>query len=340
MEEHWVSVEGFSQYEVSDHGRVRRLFKKGNKILSQHKREPRLSRFVNMVNDCGEWTSIPVARLVLRHFVGGDGRYIRYKDRDHDNCQLSNISWSNDPSDSGMATFSRFRDVEIYLRYHKGEPIKALMNEFNITHSGINGIVLKQRACIDRKAVSKLRVQKVGVNRENSTFTKDDVCRIRSLHFDHGYTVTAISKIMNANRDVIVLLLGGITYDITSDTPIRLLQSPNAHIPLTDLVTEDTIVKIRNAYRRGARISSIIHWVPVKNYSAFQRILFTEEYPFENGDSVSKLIEDHNKQLTCNRVPFTKEELVLLREDIQSNKYSLEELMKKWNVVEYDCRTI
>lgn len=338
-EERWVSIEGFSKYEVSNLGRVRRHRKKGDRILPQHKHHNCLSMFVNMVNDKGEWKTAPVSRLVLRHFVGSDGLYVRYKDYDHSNCQLSNLSWSNDPSDSGMTMVSRFKDIEIYLRYHKGESMKSLAEEFDIGLSGVNGIILKQRACFEGKEGTKLHVKQSGVDHQSSIFTNEDVRRIRSLYFDHGYSVTDISTLMNVNAPTVSHLLGGITYDITPDTPIRFLKSPNAHIPLTKLVSEDTVIKIRNAYRRGARISSIIHWVDIGNYSVLQRALFTDEVPFSNGDSVRKLIEEHNSQLTHNRVPFTKEELMLLREDIASNKYSLRELMKKWNVIEYGSRT-
>jgi len=338
-EERWVSIEGFSKYEVSELGRVRRHRKKGDRILPQHKNHNCLSMFVNMVNDKGEWKTAPVARLVLRHFVGGDGLYVRYKDYDHSNCQLSNLSWSNDPSDSGMTMISRSRDIEIYLRYHRGESMKSLAEEFNIGLSGVNGIILKQRACFEGKEGTKLHVKQSGVDHQSSIFTNEDVRRIRSLYFDHGYSVTVISTLMNVNASSVTHLLGGITYDITPDTPIRFLKSPKAHIPLTKLVSEDTVIRIRDSYRRGARISSIIHWVDIGNFSVFQRVLFTDEVPFSNGDSVHKLIEEHNSQLTRNRVPFTKEELMLLREDIASNKYSLRELMKKWNVIEYGSRT-
>lgn len=339
-QEVWKPIEGFSKYEVSDLGRVKRHYKKGDKILPHHTHKEHLSVFVNMVNDEGVWRAVPVARLVLRHFVGGDGLYIRYKDYDHSNCRLSNISWSNDPSDSGSTMVSRFKDIEVYLRYHRGESILSLAAEFKLGRSGINGIILKQRACFGGSKHSKLKVQKTGVDRHLTIFTNEDVRRVRSLYFDQGYSVLAISKLTNVNTSSITHVLGGITYDITPDTPIRFLKSPNAHIPLTKLVSVETAIKIRNAYRRGSRISSIIHWVEIGNYSVLQRILFTDEIPFSNGESVRKLIEAHNSQLSRNRVPFTKEELVLLREDIKSNKYSLQELMEKWNVVEYGCRTI
>ena len=76
-EERWVPIEGFSKYDVSNLGHVRRHRKKGDRVLPQHKNRNCLSMFVNMVNDKGEWKTAPVARLVLHHFVGGDGQSIK-----------------------------------------------------------------------------------------------------------------------------------------------------------------------------------------------------------------------------------------------------------------------
>ena len=137
-EERWVPIEGFSKYDVSNLGRVRRHRKKGDRVLPQHKNRNCLSMFVNMVNDKGEWKTAPVARLVLHHFVGGDGLYVRYKDYDHSNCQLSNLSWSNDPSDSGMTLISRSRDIEIYFRF--AEESDKLYDLATVVQD--NGIVL------------------------------------------------------------------------------------------------------------------------------------------------------------------------------------------------------
>jgi hypothetical protein len=88
MEELWKPIEGFSNYEVSTLGRVR----KGSLILKQRTMSGIGYRTVNLITTAGVFTSRMVARLVLTTFVGS-GKHVYYKDGDYANCQLSNLEW-------------------------------------------------------------------------------------------------------------------------------------------------------------------------------------------------------------------------------------------------------
>lgn len=336
MNERWVVVKGFQDYEVSDLGRIR----KGGRVLKQHTQNSLGSRYVNLMARTGNWSRWLVARLVLKAFTKGTGKYIRYKDGDHTNCRLSNLCWSNDGSDSGRASCSRARSIEIYLRFHRGETISSLSKEFGIGISAIAGIVSKKRVSLAETTIGKLVVRGVGAACHQADFTEDGIKVIRSLYFDHGYTVKEISDLRNTDSTVITCILGGITYTITPDTPIRFLKSIKSDVPLLQLLSHDKIDRIRTAYRNGVCITTIMRREKIGNYSVMQRALFTAEVPFINGESVRKLIEAHNTQLPCNRTPFTKEEIALLRDDIKSNKYTLGELVKKWGVTEYKSRSV
>lgn len=336
MKERWATVTGFPQYEVSDLGRVQ----KDGHVLKQYSQNSLGSRYVNLMSTKGNWTRALVARLVLKSFTKGTGRYIRYKDGDHTNCHLSNLCWSNDGADSGRASCSKARSTEIYLRFHRGESISDLSREFGIGVSGITGIVLKNRVSIAKTAIGKLVVRKVGEACYQAYFTEAEIAEIRSLYFDQGYTVIEISRLKNCDSTVVACILGGITYTITPDTPIRFLKSVKSDIPLSNLLSLDKINRMRTAYRNGVCITTIMRREKVTNYSVMQRALFTTEVPFADGESVRTLIETHNIQLPCNRTPFTEEELVLLREDIRSNKYTLDELVKKWDITEYTSRGV
>ena len=333
-EERWVPVEGFSNYEVSTLGRVR----KGEQILKYRILSSGCCA-VNMITTTGMPTSRAVARLVLTTFVG-PGKHVYYKDGDYTNCKLSNLEWA--PMVKLRHSQKRLEQIhksmEIYLRYHRGETINDLAKEFGFSRSNIRSIVIRHRPSISEKQGGNLCVRDVSGKSLRTLFTDQEVDEIRALYFLEGYTVSDIAATKSVSRHLISNILGGLVYNITPDTPIRFIESYMSKIPLTHLVSVDKINKIRNAYRRGVRINTIMAREHIGSDSTMQRILFTDEVPFPEGDSVRKLIQSHYDQLSCNRIPFTKEELMLLRTDIASNQYSLEELMEKWNVIEYESR--
>lgn len=334
-QELWKVVDGFSNYEVSTLGRVR----KGSMILKQHIVSASGCCAVNMRTTTGRLTAKGVARLVLTTFVG-PGKHVYYKDGDYTNCKLSNLEWA--PMVKLRHSQKRLEQIhksmEIYLRYHRGETINDLTKEFGFSRSNVRSIVIRHRPSISEKQGDNLCVRDVSGKSLRTLFTDQEVDEIRALYFLEGYTVSDIAAMKSVSRHLISNILGGLVYNITPDTPIRFIESHMSKIPLTHLVSVDKINRIRNAYRRGVRINTIMAREHIGGDSTMQRILFTDEVPFPEGDSVRKLIQTHHDQLSCNRIPFTKEELMLLRKDIASNQYSLEELMEKWNVIEYESR--
>ena len=334
-QELWKVVDGFSNYEVSTLGRVR----KGSMTLKQHIVSASGCCAVNMRTTDGRLTAKGVARLVLTTFVG-PGKHVYYKDGDYTNCKLSNLEWA--PMVKLRHSQKRLEQIhksmEIYLRYHRGETINDLAKEFGFSRSNVRSIVIRHRPSISEKQGDNLCVRDVSGKSLRTLFTDQEVDEIRALYFLEGYTVSDIAAMKSVSRHLISNVLGGLVYNITPDTPIRFIESYMSKIPLTHLVSVDKINKIRSAYRRGVRINTIMAREHIGSDSTMQRILFTDEVPFPERDSVRKLIQSHYDQLSCNRIPFTKEELILLRKDIASNQYSLEELMEKWNVVEYESR--
>ena len=334
-QELWKVVDGFSNYEVSTLGRVR----KGSIILKQHIVSASGCCAVNMRTTDGRLTAKGVARLVLTTFVG-PGKHVYYKDGDYTNCKLSNLEWAPMVKlrHSSKQLDQIHKSMEIYLRYHRGETISDLTKEFGFSRSNVRSIVIRHRPSISEKQGDNLCVRDVAGKNARSLLTDHEVDEIRTLYFVEGYSVKDIATMKGVSRHLISNILGGLVYNITPDTPIRFIESYMSKIPLTHLVSVDRINRIRNAYRRGVRINTIMAREHIGGDSTMQRILFTDEVPFPEGDSVRKLIQTHHDQLSCNRIPFTKEELILLRKDIASNQYSLEELMEKWNVIEYESR--
>ena len=331
----WKVVDGFSNYEVSTLGRVR----KGSIILKQHIVSASGCCAVNMRTTDERLTAKGVARLVLTTFVG-PGKHVYYKDGDYTNCKLSNLEWAPMVKlrHSSKQLDQIHKSMEIYLRYHRGETINDLTKEFGFSRSNVRSIVIRHRPSISEKQGDNLCVRDVAGKNARSLLTDHEVDEIRALYFVEGYSVKDLATMKSVSRHLISNILGGLVYNITPDTPIRFIESYMSKIPLTHLVSVDRINRIRNAYRRGVRINTIMAREHIGGDSTMQRILFTDEVPFPEGDSVRKLIQTHHDQLSCNRIPFTKEELILLRKDIASNQYSLEELMEKWNVIEYESR--
>lgn len=335
-EERWVPIEGFSNYEVSTLGRVR----KGEQILKYRILSSGCCA-VNMITTTGMPTSRAVARLVLTTFVG-PGKHVYYKDGDYTNCKLSNLEWASIAKlRHTQKQFDQiYKAMEIYLRYHRGESIGDLAKEFKCSKSNVCKIIAKRMAGLGVEQGGSLSVRDVSGKSLCTLFTDHEVDEIRDLYFLEGYTVSNIAAMKGVSRHLISNVLGGLVYNITPDTPIRFIESYLSKIPLVHLISVDKINKIRNSYRRGVRINTIMARECIGSDSTMQRILFTDEVPFPEGDSVRKLIQSHHDQLSCNRIPFTKEELISLRKDIATNQYSLEELMEKWNVVEYISRNL
>lgn len=95
--ENWKNVPGWSAYEVSDLGRVRRIGKaKGatpGKVKNPSSRKGGYQRVI--LTQEGRVRQVDVHILVAETFIGPrpDGCQAAHNDGDPRNCRLSNISW-------------------------------------------------------------------------------------------------------------------------------------------------------------------------------------------------------------------------------------------------------
>lgn len=344
-EERWTPVKGFDLYEVSNLGRIR--YKSTSpthpsKLIKQCERKKK--GYVNSQWTCalrlkGKYYRIRhVARLVLESFTNERHKYIIFKDGDRFNCTLSNLAWSDDKAYAWSSMCRRDEHIEIILRYCRGESTKELAEYFNTTISPINCLVRGDNAFHHRKD-RKQYVYDNGTAAPLTIFTDTDVKRIRKLHFCDGFTAADIAKMYSATIVSVISVLAGLTYDIEPDTPIRFIRNRWSDIPLSRLVSHETASFIRTMYRKGVSPIGLQQRMKIPK-GTFQRVIFTNEIPFEEGDSVEKLISDHNSQVRSKRTPFTKEELERVREDIATHKYTLEQLMEKYNVTYFESRMV
>lgn len=345
-EERWVPVKGVDLCEVSNLGRVR------YKSTSHIRPSMLIRQYVKMHRDYitpqltvalrleekHYYRKYHVARVVLESFTNESHRYIIFKDDNYLNCALSNLAWSDDNVRAWNSKSRRDKHIEIILRYCRGESSEELSKCFNISVNSINAL-LRGRSAFHHRTNKTQRVYTSGSSAKCTIFTNKDVTRIRELYFDEGVIVTDIARMYNVATSNITYVLAGLAYDIEPDTPIRFIQNKWSNVPLTQLVSQKTISFIRKMYRKGMSPLGLVKKTHVSQ-GILQRVLFTDEIPFEKGDSVKKLITDHNSQQRSHRTPFTKEELEHVRADIATHKYTLEQLMEKYNVTYFESREV
>ena len=345
-EERWVPVKDVDLYEVSNLGRVR--YKSTShahpsmlvrQYVKTHRGNitPQLTVALR-VEEKQYYRTYHVARVVLESFTNESHRYIIFKDDNCLNCALSNLAWSDDAADAWNSKCHRDKHIEIILRYCRGESSEELSKCFNVTVHTINAL-LRGRRVFHRRTNKVQRVYTSGSSAKRSNFTNKDVTRIRELYFDAGVMVTDIAKMYSVATGNITYVLAGLAYDIEPDTPIRFIQNKWSNVPLTQLISHQMTSFIRTMYRKGMSALGLAKKTRVSQ-GILQRVLFTNEIPFEKGDSVEKLITDHNSQQRSYRTQFTKEELEHVREDIATHKYTLEQLMEKYNVTYFESREV
>ncbi len=91
--EAWKEVDGFPEYEVSDHGAVRR--KKSQRLLQPFVKSGSRHLIV-MLRKYGRYHPHPVYRLVLNAFRGpraGPTQWARHRDGDPLNNDVDNLDW-------------------------------------------------------------------------------------------------------------------------------------------------------------------------------------------------------------------------------------------------------
>lgn len=344
--ERWVPVKGADLYEVSNLGRVR------YKSTSHIRPSMLVKQYVKMhrdyitpqltvtlrVEEKHYYRAYHVARVVLESFTNESHRYIIFKDDNYLNCALSNLAWSDDNVCAWNSKCRRDKHIEIILRYCRGESSEELSKCFNVAVNTINAL-LRGRSVFHRRTNKTQRVYTSGSSSKCAIFTNKDVTHIRELYFDEGLIVTDIARMYNVATGNITYVLAGLAYDIEPDTPIRFIQNKWSNVPLTQLVSHKMTSFIRTMYRKGMSPLGLTKKTHVSQ-GILQRVLFTNEIPFEKGDSVEKLITDHNSQQRSYRTPFTKEELEHVRADIATHEYTLEQLMEKYNVTYFESREL
>jgi hypothetical protein len=92
--EQWKPIEGYENYEVSDHGNVRN--KATSKILKANLKgvEGNEYRFVGLYKD-GKLKQYKIHRLVAQHFISNpeNKRNVDHIDRDRFNNNMTNLRW-------------------------------------------------------------------------------------------------------------------------------------------------------------------------------------------------------------------------------------------------------
>ena len=93
--ETWKTINGFDQYQVSDHGRVRSLKHRSPRVLSRNWNVDNKAQVQLKIDGKNRVRS--VAKLMLEHFVGDcpPGMYSTPIDGNNENLMLSNWKWGN-----------------------------------------------------------------------------------------------------------------------------------------------------------------------------------------------------------------------------------------------------
>lgn len=164
-EEEWRICPGYSQYEVSSHGNVRRLVR-GNAYKAGYVRKPYPGKFghlnLYMNSDDGRRPSCPVSRLVLWTFVGpapsvkheaahwdgnsanntiGNLRWATHAENEADKLRHATSNRGNERSGNRRLTEEQVQDIR--RRYIAGESQGALAKQFGVSRSGILSVTLK-----------------------------------------------------------------------------------------------------------------------------------------------------------------------------------------------------
>lgn len=93
LREEWITIKSYESYQISTHGRVKRLYKNGtNKILRNILSKGYLQ--VTLSTKCFKET-VRIHRLVAHHFINNFNQYtcINHKDGVKQNNYIENLEW-------------------------------------------------------------------------------------------------------------------------------------------------------------------------------------------------------------------------------------------------------
>lgn len=95
----WKQVEGFSDYEVSNLGKVRsyKLGKEGSILIPRKTSEKKPYLMLNLLNDGGQYKLVRIHRLVALAFVTKpiDCNIVNHRDGNKLNNVATNLEWTN-----------------------------------------------------------------------------------------------------------------------------------------------------------------------------------------------------------------------------------------------------
>ena len=123
MTEVWRNIGGFSRYEVSNLGRVRR----GQKIMTACPDTAGYLR-VSMTDDLGQARQRSVHILVAKAFLPNPKELptVNHKDLDKNNCQADNLEWRSRAGQMHHARATKFVQAGIdYFTDGRAKPYRA-----------------------------------------------------------------------------------------------------------------------------------------------------------------------------------------------------------------------
>lgn len=161
--EEWRPIAGWSGYEVSNHGRVRRDGRFLKPVPVQQGRSDKYKPFYVSLSNGPRIKKFKIAELVLRQFVGlrPHGHWARHYDDDQSNNYLDNLSWgtpkqngedrarngrSTPGSRNGNSVLTEDRVLKIrseYVRQSKTHGLRALGEQYGCSLSTIH-LILKR----------------------------------------------------------------------------------------------------------------------------------------------------------------------------------------------------
>lgn len=162
--EEWKPIQGFNNYLVSNHGRVKNI-KRGNVLKPRPNPSGRMQ--IQLYRD-GAGKNYSLHRVVAKSFISNPENkpQVNHKDGDPSNNHASNLEWCTQSE-----------------------------NMIHAYKNGLNHFSEKQR-----KEVSKA---KRGENHHNSKLSKRDVLKIRRLSESGDYTQDEIAQQYSVDQSIV-----------------------------------------------------------------------------------------------------------------------------------------
>ncbi len=163
--EKWRTITGFSDYEVSDHGRVRRCTAACGAVVGKVLKTQRHPFGYPQLKLCknGKHYGFEVHRLVAISFLGpkpSKNHHVAHNDNNPENCRAENLRWATAKENNadkakfgtmpsgeknGMARLTEEKVRRIITLRLQGQSLKEIASKYGVSFQAISRIVLKQR---------------------------------------------------------------------------------------------------------------------------------------------------------------------------------------------------